>query len=315
MVKQQVLDNWSTSDGDRTFLSGANAHRWDVVEVEMKMQQVVVVIGVGGMGREIARRIGPGRHVLIADFSAEVLESATRQLESDGYQVTAQPVDVSSRESVAALARRAMELGTVRSVVHTAGLSPVQAPIEAILRVDLLGVALVLEEFAGVVAPGGAGVVISSMAGYGYPGLSSAEALQLATTPADQLLALEIANADNFPAPALAYAFAKRANQIRVQSASTSWGAKDARINSISPGVIATAMGQAELDGEHGAIMRTMIESSNAKSVGTAADIAAAAEFLLGPAASFISGIDLLVDGGVIAAAMTGNINAVSEVG
>jgi len=266
-------------------------------------QQVVVIIGVGGMGLSIARRIGSGTHILAADHDKGALDAVVGQLTGEGHRVTAQVVDVASRESVTDLAHTAAELGEVRSVVHTAGLSPVQAPVAAILAVDLLGVALVLEEFAKVVAPGGAGIVIASMAGYAHAGLDTADARLLAATPADELLALPITDVANFADSGAAYAFAKRANQLRVQAASTAWGAAGARINSISPGVIATPMGRAELDSEHGSRMKSMIDISNAKRVGTPTDIAAAVEFLLGPGAGFISGIDLLVDGGVIAAA------------
>ncbi|KAB2379467.1 SDR family oxidoreductase [Actinomadura montaniterrae] len=265
-------------------------------------QHVAVVIGAGGMGQAIARRVGPSAHLLVADHSQEVLDAATAQLTDEGHQVTAQRVDVSARKPVAALAEQAASLGPVQSVVHTAGLSPVQAPVPAILAVDLLGVALVLEEFGEVVAPGGAGLVIASMAGHFHPGLPREQERQLAATPADELLSLPICDASAFADSGTAYAFAKYANRLRVQAASTAWGARGARINSISPGVIATPMGRAELGSEHGDGMRMMIDASNAKRTGTPADIAAAAEFLLGPAASFISGTDLLVDGGAVAA-------------
>ncbi|OLT30211.1 short-chain dehydrogenase [Actinomadura sp. CNU-125] len=271
-------------------------------------QHVAVVIGTGGMGRAIARRIGAGAHVLLADHSEKILDAAATELTGEGHRVTAQPVDVTSRESVAALAARAASLGNVRSVVHTAGLSPVQAPVPAILAVDLLGVALVLEEFGAVVAPGGAGVVIASMAGHFHPGFSPEERARLATTPADDLLSLPVCAESGFADSGSAYSFAKSANLLRVRAASTTWGARGARVNSISPGVIATPMGQAELDSEHGASMRKMIDASNAKRVGTPADIAATAEFLLGPSATFISGTDLLVDGGVTATVTTGTL-------
>ncbi|GAA4970888.1 NAD(P)-dependent dehydrogenase (short-subunit alcohol dehydrogenase family) [Nonomuraea thailandensis] len=186
--------------------------------------------------------------------------------------------------------------------MHTAGLSPVQAPVPAVLAVDLLGVALVLEEFGTVVADGGAGLVIASMAGHFHPPFAAEDARQLATAPADELLSLPIAAASNFADSGHAYAFAKQANVLRVQAASSAWGERGARVNSISPGVIATPMTHAELSGENGAAMQAMIDASNARRLGTPADIAAAAEFLLSPAASFISGTDLLVDGGVTAA-------------
>lgn len=268
-------------------------------------QHVAVIVGVGGMGQAIARRVDPAAHLLLADFDAKLLDGAADRLVGEGYTVTRQAVDVSDRASVTALAEKASSLGEVRTVVHTAGLSPVQAPVAAILAVDLLGVALVLEEFGKVVAEGGAGLVISSMAGHGHPPFTPEQAGTLIATPTDQLLSLPLTAEAGFPHPGAAYSFAKKVNQLHVQAASTTWGARGARINSISPGVISTPMGQQELAGEHGAHMRAMIESSNARRAGTPADIAAAADFLLGPAASFISGTDLLVDGGVIAAAAT----------
>ena len=187
-------------------------------------------------------------------------------------KATSVVVEVSSRESVSALARRAASLGEIRSVVHTAGVSPLQAKVSTVLAVDLLGVALVVEEFGQVVAPGGAGVVIASSGAYRWPAFTDEQALRLATIPADELLGLPIADPGTFPNSGAAYAFAKRANLVRVQAASVTWGTRDARINSISPGVIATAV-----------------------------------EFLLSPAAGFISGTDLLVDGGATAAIKTGH--------
>lgn len=269
-------------------------------------RDVAVVIGVGGMGRSIARRSGSGAQLLIADVSETAVQSVAQELRDEGYTVTAAVVDVSSHESVADLAKQADSLGAVRAVAHTAGLSPVQASVPAILAVDLLGVALVLEEFATVVAPGGAGVVIASMAGTLTPPFAPDLARQLATTPATELLSLPATSPERFADSGQAYGFAKRANQVRVQAASTAWGARGARVNSISPGVVATPMGNAELTGENGAGMRLMIDVSNAKRLGTPADIAAATEFLLSPAAGFISGVDLLVDGGAVAAILTG---------
>ncbi|MFC5825430.1 SDR family oxidoreductase [Nonomuraea insulae] len=269
---------------------------------------VVAIIGIGGMGQAIARRQGPGAHILAADHNEELLDSVTGLLRDEGYEVTPQVVDVSSRESVAALAGRAASLGDVRGVVHTAGLSPIQAPVPAILAVDLLGVALVLEEFGKVVAAGGAGVVIASMAGHFQAAFPAEDALRLATAPADDLLSLPIADPARFADSGQAYGFAKQANLLRVQAASSTWGARGARVNSISPGVIATPMGQAELGSGHGGVMKAMVGASNAGRLGTPADIAAAADFLLGPASGFISGTDLLVDGGVVAAVRTGNL-------
>lgn len=270
---------------------------------------VVVVIGVGGMGQAIARRQGAGGTLLLADFDEKVLGAVAEDLRGHGHRVRTQVVDVSSRTSVAALAAAASAVGPVTQVVHTAGLSPVQATASAILRVDLLGTALVLEEFGRVVAPGGAGVVIASMAGHMVPpsALTAEQAQALAHTPADDLLALPFLDADVLGAQG-AYPLSKYANHLRVHAAGTSWGERGARVNSISPGVISTPMGRQELDGESGRHMRAMVEASGTGRLGTADDIAAAAAFLLGPDAGFITGTDLLVDGGVIAALRSGRL-------
>jgi NAD(P)-dependent dehydrogenase (short-subunit alcohol dehydrogenase family) len=261
---------------------------------------VLVVIGVGGMGQAIARRLGSGGTVLLADYNDETLQAAAASLAGGGHQVQTRSVDVSSAESVSALAQEAAALGNVTRVAHTAGLSPSQAPIAAILAVDLLGVALVLDEFATVIAPGGAGVVIASMAGHMFPPLTPEQEQAVVLTPAQDLLQLPFISA--LTEPGHAYGVAKRANHLQVQAASKVWGERGARINSISPGIISTPMGQEELASPLGDGMRVMIAASAAGRVGTPDDIAAAAEFLVGPHASFVTGTDLLVDGGVTAA-------------
>jgi NAD(P)-dependent dehydrogenase (short-subunit alcohol dehydrogenase family) len=263
------------------------------------MNDVLVVVGVGGMGQAIARRLGSGKTVLLADYNDQTLQAVAASLSGDGYQVQARSVDVSSAESVGALARHAAALGSVTQMAHTAGLSPSQAPTAAILAVDLLGVALVLDEFATVIAPGGAGVVIASMAGYMFPPLTPEQERAVITTPAQELLGLSFIS--ELTEPALAYGVAKRANHIQVQAAAKVWGERGARINSISPGIISTPMGQQELRSPLGDGMRAMIAESATQRVGTPHDIAATAAFLLGPDASFITGADLLVDGGVTA--------------
>lgn len=265
-------------------------------------EDVVVIIGVGGMGQAIARRVGSGRRLLLADFAEGTLDAAAELLRGEGHDVVTQPVDVGDAASVAALAEAARDRGRVTHLAHTAGLSPVQAPTEAILRVDLLGVALVLEAFARVIAPGGAGVVIASMAGHMRPPLPGEQEAALADTPAGELLGLSFLAPAEVGDPGTAYSLAKHANAVRVQAAAGPWGERGARINAISPGVIATPMGQAELDGETGERMRGMVSMSATGRLGTPDDIAAAAAFLLDPQAGFITGTDLLVDGGVVAA-------------
>jgi NAD(P)-dependent dehydrogenase (short-subunit alcohol dehydrogenase family) len=268
---------------------------------------VLVIIGVGGMGLSIARRVGAGRTIVLADVNAAGLKAAADALGNDGHRVLTREVDVTSRRSVAAVAEMADAAGRVTSVVHTAGLSPQQASAEAVLAVDLLGVALMIDEFGRVIEPGGAAVVIASMAGHMQPALDPAVVRQLASVPAEDLLGLEACS--TITSSQMAYPFAKRANQIRVAAAAASWGERGARINSISPGVISTAMGRLELSSESGTLMRAMVDNSGLRRLGTPEDIAAATEFLLGPSSSFITGTDLLVDGGVIAAIQSGTID------
>jgi NAD(P)-dependent dehydrogenase (short-subunit alcohol dehydrogenase family) len=265
---------------------------------------VVVVIGVGGMGEAIARRQGPGRKVILADFNEQTLESLTSRLVTDGYDVSAHHADVGSPESVAALAQVAASAGPVTQLIHTAGLSPVQATVEAILRVDLYGVAAVLATFGDIIAPDGAGVVIASMSGHMIPDVPSDQQKQLATAPVDQLLALPAVQ--GLTHPGLAYALAKQANRFRVRVESINWGKRGARLNSVSPGIISTPQGRLELESEHGEHMRAWIDASGTHRVGTPFDIANAVAFLLGPESTFITGTDVLVDGGVVAAIKSG---------
>ena len=269
------------------------------------MAEVLTVIGVGGMGEAIARRLGAGKTVLLADYNEETLASVAKSLTADGHHVESRSVDVSSPESVHGLAGFAASLGSVAQVAHTAGLSPSQASAEAILEVDLLGVALVLDEFGAVVARGGAGVVIASMAGHMFPPLTVEQERALAHNPPGELMQLDFIS--RIGDPNFAYPIAKRANHIRVRAASAHWGRRGARINSISPGIISTPMGQQELASPVGDGMRAMVAMSATGRLGTPEDIALATAFLLGPDASFVTGTDLLVDGGVIAAIRSGS--------
>jgi NAD(P)-dependent dehydrogenase (short-subunit alcohol dehydrogenase family) len=270
--------------------------------------QVVVVIGAGGIGQAIGRRQGSGRTVLLADLNEKTLAVAAEALEAAGHTVVTHPVDVSSRESVRAFARAAAQLGDVVNVVHTAGLSPVQASPEAILSVDLVGVALVLDEFVDVVARGGAGLVVSSMAGHmrGLAPLTSEQEHALAFTPTDKLRQLPFLGSDAVPNSGVAYALSKRANHLRVQAAAVSWGERGARVNAISPGIILTPLAKDEMSGPGAANYQAMIVNSAAGRVGTTDEVATAAAYLLD--AGFVTGGDLLIDGGVIAAINAGRI-------
>jgi NAD(P)-dependent dehydrogenase (short-subunit alcohol dehydrogenase family) len=271
---------------------------------------VTVTVGVGGMGQAITCRVGAGARVLLADYDKDLLSQAHAALEDDGYDVTSAVVDVSDHAAVAGLAEAAAGLGPVTRLIHTAGLSPAKSGAAAILAVDLAGVAYSVEEFGKVVAPGGAGVVIASMAGWlGASALTREMEHALTVTPADDLLDLPFLSPEVMQNAAGAYTLAKRGNQLRMAAAALAWGQRGARINSISPGIIATRQGRDELAGESGAGMRAMIAASARQRVGTPGDIAAAAAFLLSSDADFITGTDLLVDGGVTAAFRLGAIN------
>jgi NAD(P)-dependent dehydrogenase (short-subunit alcohol dehydrogenase family) len=266
-------------------------------------REVVVVTGTGGMGRAIARRLGAGHALVLADASDQQLRDAAEVLRAEGLDVHPVSVDVASERDVAELAATASGLGSVRCLVHTAGVSPVQATPQQIVEVDVIGTARILDAFEPLVEPGTVAVCIASMAGT-MTSLPPDVLHQLAVTPTDELHALSLLDPTAMNSGA-AYGLAKRANQARVQAASVAWGRRGGRVVSISPGVISTPMGRAELSGPFGEGMREMIERSGTRRVGTPDDIAAAVEFLVSPAASFITGTDLLVDGGVIAALVT----------
>lgn len=266
------------------------------------MNEVVVVIGAGSMGQAIARRVGAGCTILLADLRDEAAKAAAATLEDAGYTTATARVDVSDGDSVAGLAVHAERLGAVTHVVHTAGLSPAQASAEAIIAVDLVGTALVLEELGKVVAPGGAGIVIASQAGHMIPPLPAEQNEALTWSPARELATLpflqDLANSG------VAYMIAKRANVLRVQAAASEWGDRGARVNSLSPGIIMTPLARDELTGPNAEAYQKMIAASVAKRVGTPDEVAEAAAFLMG--ATFVTGADLLIDGGVIASMAAG---------
>lgn len=271
-------------------------------------KEVIVIIGAGGIGIAIARRQGIGRTVLLADFNETTLACAAQSMRDAGYVVETQAVDVTSPESVKALAVKAAALGSVMQVVNTAGLSPNMAPIEGVLKVDLYGAAVVFDEFGHVIAQGGSGLIISSMAGHMLPALPPEHDQALIHTPTEDLLALPFLQADAIPNSVVAYMIAKRANHLRVQASAISWGRRGARVNSISPGIIVTPLAQHELNSEIGDMYRAMVDASPARRMAPPDEIAIAASFLLGPDAAFVTGSDLLVDGGVIAAMKTGSL-------
>lgn len=273
------------------------------------MSNVVVVIGAGSIGQAIARRVSAGKHVVLADLRQEMADAAAKVLSDAGFDVSTTTVDVSSRESVRALVENATAFGDVTGVIHAAGVSPSQASPSTILAVDLYGTALVLEAFGDVIAQGGAGIVIASMSGHRLPALTEAQNTALATTPADELLALPMLQPERVTDPLNAYQISKRANALRVMAEAVRWGKRGARLNTISPGIIFTPLAKDELTGPRGESYRRMIEISPAGRGGTPDEVGTVGALLMGPEGAFITGSDFLMDGGVTAAYWYGELN------
>jgi NAD(P)-dependent dehydrogenase (short-subunit alcohol dehydrogenase family) len=272
------------------------------------MKEVVVVIGPGSIGLAIARRISAGKHVVLADLRQANADVAAEVMRNAGFDVSTTTVDVSSREAVHALVESATAHGDVAGLIHAAGVSPSQAPPEAILAVDLYGTAIVLEEFGNVIATDGAGVVIASQSGHRLGALTPEQNEALATTPADELLTLAMLQPDQVTDPLHAYQLAKRGNALRVMAEAVRWGKRGARINTISPGIVITPLAVDELAGPRGDGYRRMIELSPAARAGTPDEIAILAALLMGPDGGFITGSDFLIDGGVTASYFFGEL-------
>lgn len=265
------------------------------------MSEVIVVTGAGSIGQAIARRVSAGRKVLLADLRQETADAAAKTMSDAGFDVAAATVDISSRASIVRLVETARGLGDVFGLIHAAGLSPSQAPIEAILKVDLYGTAVLLEEFGKVISSGGSGIVISSQSGHRLGPLSVEQNKALATTPAEEILGLPFLQTGQVKDTLHAYQLSKRGNVLRVMAETLRWGARGARINSISPGIIITPLANDELRGPRGEGYRRMIENSVAKRAGTPDEVGALGAFLMGREGAFITGSDILMDGGVTA--------------
>jgi NAD(P)-dependent dehydrogenase (short-subunit alcohol dehydrogenase family) len=272
------------------------------------MRDVIVVIGPGQIGQAIARRVGVGKHVLLADMRQDNANAAAEVLGNAGYEVSVATVDASSREAVHALVERATGLGDVTGLIHAAGVSPTQAAPATILKVDLYGTALVLEEFGNVIARGGAGVVIASQSGHRLPPLTVEQNKALATTPVEELLSLPFLQLDQVTDSLHAYQISKRGNSLRVMAEAVRWGKRGARVNTISPGIIMTPLAKDELTGPRGAGYRRMIEVCAAARAGTPDEVGTVGALLMGPDGGFITGSDFLMDGGVTAAYWYGEL-------
>ena len=273
------------------------------------MKTVIVVIGAGSIGQAIVRRVSAGKHVLLADIRLENANAAAKVLSDAGFEVSTATVDVSSRASVHALAEAATTMGEVSGVIHAAGVSPSQASPETILKVDLYGTALVLEEFGAVIARAGAGIVIASQSGHRLPPLSAEQNALLATTPVEALLALPMLQSDQVTDSLHAYHLSKRGNSLRVMAEAVRWGRRGARVNTISPGIIITPLANDELKGPRGAGYRRMMEVCAAGRAGTPDEVGTVGALLMGQDGAFITGSDVLMDGGVTAAYWYGELS------
>lgn len=271
--------------------------------------EVVALLGAGSMGTAIVERIAANRTILLGDISEKALAAASEKLRFSGYAVETMKVDASDKESIEAFAQKAASLGPVMYFINTAGASPHQTNPAHIINLDLVGSAYALDSFGKVMARGGAGILISSMTGYMLPApLPQEVETALTVTESNGLASLSCLSAKAVLNSGYAYVLAKRANQLRVRKAAIDWGKRGARINTISPGIVVTPLAYDEFNAA-GEGYQKMIEASPVQRVGNPAEIASAAEFLLSDKASFITGTDLLVDGGMIAAIKTGKYN------
>lgn len=265
------------------------------------MKEVILWTGAGQIGMAIARRIGFGKKMIVGDKKIENAKTIAKVMNEAGFDVIPVKTDISSRESILNLISEGQKYGEITGLINAAGVSPSQAPIEVILKVDLYGTAVLLEEVGKVIAPGGVGVTISSQSGHRMPQLGIEIDEQLATTPTEELLSLEILQPENIKDTLHAYQIAKRCNEKRVMFEAIRWGEKNARVNSISPGIIVTPLAIDEFNGPRGDFYKNMFAKCPAGRPGTADEVANVAELLMMPQGAFITGADFLIDGGATA--------------
>ena len=264
-------------------------------------QNVMLLIGAGQIGVAIARRMGYGMKIVIGDKKTENAQAIAKTMNDAGFDVVPVEMDLSSRASIQSIIAQAQKYGDITMLVNAAGVSPSQAPIEAILKVDLYGTAVLLEEVGKVIAPGGVGVTISSQSGHRMKQLTPEEDEQLACAPTEELLNLPLLQPENIWDTLHAYQLAKRCNEKRVMAQSVLWGEKGARINSISPGIIVTPLAIDEFNGPRGDFYKNMFAKCPAGRPGTADEVANVAELLMSGKGAFITGADFLIDGGATA--------------
>ena len=269
-------------------------------------KDVVVLLGTGSIGQAIARRVGAGKHIVLADLKQENAERAAKILEDAGFETSTIATDLGSRASILKLVEHTKKFGDIKNLINAAGVSPSQASVADILRVDLYGTAVLLEEFGKIISEGGSGVIISSQSGHRLPALSEEQNEQLATSPTEELLKLPfiMAITDTLKA----YQYSKRCNVLRVMYEATRWGKRGATINSISPGIIITPLANDELHGPRAEGYLKMLRLCPAGRAGTPDEIGDMAEFLMSSRGRWISGSDFLIDGGTTASYWYGDL-------
>lgn len=273
------------------------------------MKNVMILMGAGQIGLAIARRMGADKKILVGDKKLANAEAIAKVMVEAGFDATPLEADLSSRQSILNLIAEAQKFGDITMLVNAAGVSPSQASIETILKVDLYGTAVLLEEVGKVIARGGVGVTISSQSGHRMPALSPEVDEQLACTPTEDLLKLEVLQPANINDTLHAYQMAKRCNVKRVMSESVRWGERGARLNSISPGIIVTPLAIDEFNGPRGDFYKNMFAKCPAGRPGTADEVANVAELLMSDKGAFITGADFLADGGATASFFYGPLN------
>lgn len=261
-------------------------------------KEVMILTGAGQIGMAIARRMGYGKKIILGDKKTENAQAVAKIMNETGFDVLPMEMDLSSRDSILNLIAEAKKAGRITMLVNAAGVSPSQAPVEEILKADLYGTAVLLEEVGKIIAPGGVGVTISSQSGHRMEQLSPGADEQLACTPPEELLSLEILQPENIRDTLHAYQMAKRCNEKHVMVEAVKWGKRNARINAIAPGIIVTPLALDEFNGPHGDFYKNMFANSPAGRPGTADEVANVAELLLSDKGAFITGSTFLIDGG-----------------
>jgi NAD(P)-dependent dehydrogenase (short-subunit alcohol dehydrogenase family) len=265
------------------------------------MKEVILWTGAGQIGMAIARRVGFGKKIVVGDKSIQNANTIAKIMNDAGFDVTPVECDLSSRESILKFIAEGQKHGEISALINAAGVSPSQAPVEAILKVDLYGTAVLLEEVGKVIKEGGVGVTISSQSGHRMPALTPEQDELLATTPTEELLSLEMLQPSSIRGTLHAYQMAKRCNEKRVMAEAVKWGERGARLNDIAPGIIVTPLAVDEFNGPRGDFYKNMFAKCPAGRPGTADEVANVAELLMGPAGAFITGSTILIDGGATA--------------